>query len=117
MQMRMVGETSSPPLNGKSWKDKHKGDCQSFMTKITSIRRLHGKSAQHIHLQPDGEAPQCQAFISQHDGVSGNLSQFHIYVGIFSIFVSIDGRAKLPIVKFIETSSSLVMYGILRFLI
>jgi hypothetical protein len=50
MQMWKVGETSSPPLNGKSRKDKHRGDYRSFLTKIVSIRRLHGKSSQCLHV-------------------------------------------------------------------
>jgi len=98
--MRKVGETSSPPLNGKPGKDKHIGDCQSFLTNISSIKILHVQSTQRLHAQLDRENPQCQALISWHDCVSGNPSQFQVYVGIFSIFVSIVGRAKLPAVKF-----------------
>jgi hypothetical protein len=35
--MWKVGETSSPSINGKPGKDKHRGDCQSFLTKIASM--------------------------------------------------------------------------------
>jgi hypothetical protein len=70
MQMWKVGETSSPSINGKPGKDKRRGDCQCFLTKIASVRRLHGQSAQRLHEQPDREAPQRQALNSGRDRVS-----------------------------------------------